>query len=770
MGRAARWGLFAVLFAAAAAGGAAWVLRGVLADLPDATALRRYRPALTTTVWSRDGVLLAELYQERRKPVQVDTLPSHVIRAFLAAEDSGFFSHEGVDPAGILRAAWTNLRAGRVVQGGSTITQQVAKSLLLSPERSLRRKIREAVLAIRIERDLSKEEILHLYLNQIYLGHGAYGVESASEVYFGISAQELSLAQAALLAGLPQAPSRYDPYRHPERALERRRYVLGRMAEEGWIGRDEAEAAAAEPLELAGYENPFPRVAPYYAEHVRRILQARYGEKALLRGGLRVVVAMDSRLQAAAQKALRQGLEAVDRRAGFRGPLGHRPPADPGPFGRGPAPSAGDRVRCLVKEIGKDGATVLAGGAEIPLPLDGMAWALRRGRSPADLLAPGDVVLCEIEGDPEGGLRAALVQEPEVEGALVCLDPHTGEVLALVGGYEFGRSQFNRAVQARRQPGSALKPLIYAAALAKGYTPATLIYDTPVVYESPDLPEKWKPHNYSERFYGATTLREALVRSRNVVTVKVLQDIGVRYAVGFLKGLGLRAEIAPDLSLALGSPAVSPLDLAAVYTALPAAGVRHDPVFVLRVEDRDGRVLDAFEPAEGERVLSPQLAYVVTDMMKGVVREGTGRAVRALGRPAAGKTGTTNDYRDAWFVGFTPERLAVVWVGYDDNRSLGRRETGGRAAAPVWLAFMKEALAGRPVSDFPVPPGVEFARVDARTGRLAGPDARKTFTAAFVQGTAPSAAAEPAPTEAAAPASMGRALDPKDPAALELLR
>ncbi len=769
MHRPVRWGLIvlAVLAVPLVAGGL-WV-RGLMADLPDVESLERYRPALTTTVWSRDGVLLAEFYEERRKLVDVEALPAHVVRAFLAAEDSGFFSHEGLDLAGILRAAWANLRERRVVQGGSTITQQVAKSLLLSPERSLRRKLREAVLAVRIERNLTKRQILFLYLNQIYLGHGAYGIESASEIYFGISAPELSLAQAALLAGLPRAPSRYDPYRHPGRALDRRRYVLERMVEEGWATPEDAAAARDEPLNLAGYQNPYTRVSPYFTSHVRQLLEARYGPEAVLRGGLRVVTTMDSRLQQAAREALRWGLEQVDRRSGFQGPLGHRDPADPGPFAAGGPPRAGDRVKALVLEAGADGARVLAGGVEMPLPAEAMAWALPRGKAPGDVLGPGDVILCEVEAGPGGALRAALVQEPEVEGALVCVDPHTGEVLALVGGYDFGRSQFNRATQARRQPGSAIKPLIYAAAVAKGYTPATLVYDSPVVYSSPDLEEKWKPHNYSKRFYGATTLRDALVRSRNVVTVKVLRDIGVPYAVRFLRDLGLRAEISPDLSLALGSPSLSPLDLVAVYTVFPAGGVRHDPVFLLRVEDRDGKVLERFDPpGPGERVLTPEVAFVITDMMRAVVREGTGRRVRALGRPAAGKTGTTNEYRDAWFLGFTPDLLAGVWVGYDDGRSLGRRETGGRAAAPIWLRFMKETVRDRPARDFPVPEGVEFARVDAGTGGVAGPGSRRAFTAAFVRGTAP----RPAPVAGwpGPPTDGAPTLDPRDPGALELLR
>ncbi len=764
----ARLGLFLVLAAAVAGTAGFFYLRSVLADLPDVEALRRYRPPLTSTVWSRDGVLMAEFYEERRKPVAVEDLPPHVVQAFLAAEDSQFFTHEGIDLAGILRAAWANLREGRVVQGGSTITQQVAKSLLLSPERSLRRKIREAALALRIERNLSKREILYLYLNQIYLGHRAYGIESASEVYFGRSSRKLSVAQAALLAGLPQAPSRYDPYRHPDRARDRRAYVLYRMAEEGWIDRATADRAEAEPLDLAGYENPFGRVSPFFSGEVRRHFEKTRGAEDLLRGGYRITATMDSRLQAAAREALRNGLEVLDRRQGYRGPVDRRDPADPGPFAEGPPPEAGDRRLALVVAVDEAGARVLTGGVEVPASRQDLALAVGKKGNPADVLTPGDVVLCAFETRDDGSLAARLVQEPAVEGALVCLDARTGEVLACVGGYDFGRSQFNRATQARRQPGSAIKPLIYAAAVAKGYTPATLIYDAPVVYDSPDLDEKWKPRNYSKRFYGATTLRDALVHSRNVVTVKVLRDIGIPYAVRFLRGLGLTSDLSADLSLALGSPSVSPLELASVYSAFPAGGVRHDPVFLLRVEDRDGRVVAAFEPGAGTRTLDPAVAYVLTDMMRAVVRYGTGRRVAKLGRPAAGKTGTTNDNRDAWFIGFTPDLVTAVWVGYDDSRTLGRRETGGRAAAPIWLDFMKAAVQGRPAKPFAVPEGVEFARIDAQTGRLAGPDTTKTFTAAFVAGTAPARA----PAEASAPRSTDRPLpyDPRDPGAMDALR
>jgi len=743
-----------------------WILRPVLSDLPPVESLRNYRPPVVTTVWTRDGQLMAELFEERRKVVDVSTLPQHVFQAFLAAEDSQFFQHEGLDWKGILRAAWANLRQGRVVQGGSTITQQVAKSLLLSPERSYRRKLREAVLALRIEKNLSKREILHLYLNQIYLGHGAYGVESASEVYFGISSRKLSLAQAALLAGLPQAPSRYDPHQNPERALERRHYVLQQMAQGGWITRKEAAQASEEPLGLSGQKNPFLSFSPYFSETVRQALENRYGREAVLRGGLRVVTTMDARLQGAAQKTLRRGVEALDRRQGYRGPVARVDPGSTDPEEASRPLGPGKNVRAVVRKSGSDGIVVRAAGMEFALPSGELGWAVPRGRRVEEVFRPGDVVLCEGEESKGGGLRARLVQEPEVEGALVCLDPGTGEVLASVGGYDYGRSQFNRAVQAERQPGSAIKPLIYAAAIEKGYTPATVIYDAPVVYDSADPDEKWKPKNFSDQFYGPTTLRDALVFSRNIVTVKILEDIGIPYATGYLETFGLRGPITPGLSLALGATGVDLLELAAAYSVFPAGGLRRDPVLLLRVEDRDGQPLEVFAPPTGKPVLRPETAYVLTHMMESVIEEGTGRAARGLGRPCAGKTGTTNENRDAWFIGFTPDLVAAVWTGYDDSRNLAKAETGGKAAAPIWLEFMREAVQGRPAGDFPVPAGIEFAKVDAEKGKLADTSSKNTFTAAFRAGTVPPQ--ERRATQA--PATSHVPVDTRDPGSLNALR
>ena len=761
----ARVGLGLLILAAVAAAAIGWFLRGLLTDLPDVASLRDYDPPVLSRVYSRDGVLMAELFDQRREVVDAASVPPHVMQAFLAAEDSAFYRHEGIDIPGILRAAWANLRAGRVVQGGSTITQQVAKSLLLTPERSLRRKVREAVLALRIERNLSKAEILHLYLNQIYLGHSAYGVEAAAKVYFGILSAELSVGQAALLAGLPQAPSRYDPFQYPERARERRRYVLQRMAREGWLADEEASRLTTEPLGLVPSENPFYSVSPYFSEQVRQMVEERHGREALLQGGLRITTTMDSRLQAAARTALRDGLEAVDRRQGWRGPLEKIDPALPGPFAAGAAPIPGDRSRALVVAVDTDGARVLAGGLLVALPREHLAWALSRGAEPMLLLQPGDVVLCEFAVAEDGDLVAHLIQEPEVEGALVCLDPHSGEVLACVGGYDFSRSQFNRAVQAQRQPGSAIKPLVYAAAVENGYTPATLMYDTPIVYDSADLDEKWKPRNYSKRFYGATTLREALVHSRNIITVKVLRDIGVPRTVAFLQQLGVTSPLSADLSLALGASSLSLLELVKVYGVFASGGVLHPPRFVLRVDDPASGAADEPAAPTGLPVLSPATAFVITDMMQAVIREGTGRRARGLQHPAAGKTGTTNDNRDSWFLGFTPELVTGVWVGFDDGRTLGKRETGGSAAAPIWLEFMQAATAGRPSVSFAVPEGVEFARIDAATGHLAGARAEKTFTASFLRGTVP-----PALEPAEVSPSTSRRLDPSDPSALDALR
>jgi penicillin-binding protein 1A len=758
----------------------------ITSDLPDVAALNEYQPRLTTRVHSRDGVLMAELFDEHRYEVDPLELPDHVRLAFLAAEDSGFYQHQGLDFMGILRAAIANLRSMRVVQGGSTITQQVAKRLLLTPEKTFQRKFKELALALRIEKNLSKDQILALYLNEIYLGHKAYGVEAAARVYFGVGARELTPAQAALLAGLPKAPSRYDPYRHPERALNRRAYVLTRMGDEQWLTPEEVAEAQVSELELAGYINPFNTVAPFFTEQVRRELDELYGSELLLGGGLDVVTTMDTELQYAAQRALKNGIERVDRKMGYRGPLASQPVEETEAFlvtEQAPLPKAGSESKGLVLAVDKTGLTLLAKGIKGELTAKELKWTLKRGQALTDVFKPGDVVGVRfapvvvnektakegaakedsIEPPPMALVRPTLFQDPQLEGALVCLNANTGEVLAAVGGYKFTRSQFNRAVQAKRQAGSSIKPLIYGAAIDSGMTPATIIYDSPIVYDSDDLDEKWKPNNYSQKFYGATTLREALIKSRNVVTIKVLQDMGIPHAVKFLRKAGITSRISPDLSMALGASDVTALELASVYSIFATGGMRVDPAFIQKTTDRYGALMGGAtellpeesaselgqeaQPAqtapgsepetEPAPSIDPQVAYQINYMMQSVITEGTGRRARGLDVPAAGKTGTTNDMRDAWFSGFTPDLVTTVWVGYDEGHSMGKGQTGGTAAAPIWKEFMDTATKKWRGGHFPIPEGIEYARIDADTGELAGPATKRSFQAAFVTGTAP---------------------------------
>lgn len=746
----------------------------VSAGLPKVATLDDYRPPIITRILSDDGSLIAELSRERRILVPVSAMPEQLVQAFIAAEDAKFFQHQGLDLTSILRAALRNLRAGGIVQGGSTITQQVAKSLLLTPERKFSRKFKEAILAWRMERHLSKEEILYLYLNQIYLGHGAYGVQAAAENYFAKNVEELSLAESALLAGLPQAPSRYSPYRHLQRAKDRQRYVLERMKDEGYI--DEATAARVFAEEVTIHSRSRPRVAgsAYFVEQVRRYLDQTYGTEKTLTQGLEVHTTMNPALQQAAQQAVRNNLRAHDRRQGYRGPLRtldaeqqqaflkEQETAWPEP------PAVGERLEGVLLEGSRQSLLVQIGSHLGTIALEETVWAgnlrvvarnqpLRVDQRNRQIQLPvGSVLLVEIVRPPrDGRLGLALAQEPETQGALIALDPRSGEVKALVGGYDFNQSQFNRAIQARRLPGSAFKPLIYAAALDKGYTPATIMLDTPLIYrETGEQGEEreWRPRNYRGTFSGATTLREALALSYNVVTIKILQDIGVRYAISYAHKLGIESPLATDLTLALGSSAVSPLELATAYSTLANGGIRLSPNYISRIIDRDGRILESVDPSDfpegpaadqkirnnaSERVISSETAFLVTNLMESVVQQGTGTRARALGRPVAAKTGTTNDLKDAWFAGYVPQLAAVSWIGYDLERSLGRNETGARAASPAWLEFMQAALEGVPAEHFPVPDTIEFRPIDPNTGMLTPEDSADTVYEVFAPGTAP---------------------------------
>jgi len=744
-------------------------------SLPRVDTLADYRPPIITRVLSDEGEVIAELFEERRIVVPVARMPKQLIQAFVAAEDSNFFKHQGIDIVSIFRAALRNIEAGGIVQGGSTITQQVAKSLLLTPERKFKRKFKEAILAYRMEKRLSKEEILYLYLNQIFLGHGAYGVQAAAENYFDKDVDQLTLAESSMLAGLPKAPSRYSPYSHFDRAKERQIYVLGRMVNEGFISKEEAEQAQAQELVIRPRINQHITDAAYFTEQVRRYLEETYGKELLYHGGLVVQTSMNLRMQLAAQAAVQANLRDHDKRQGYRGPLavlgteeemtflGQQTEA----FAAQP-PNTDDVVEGVISGGDQKNLRVRIADHEGLIPLASAKWAgpptvVARNKkasgnasSRSTQLPVGAKVLVRISAMPDKGpWQASLEQEPEAQGALLAMDPHNGQIKAMVGGYDFRTSQFNRVLQARRLPGSAMKPLIYAAALDKGYTPATVILDTPLIYkerlETGEIKE-WKPKNYSKRFYGPVPLRTALAKSYNVITIKILEDIGVRYAANYARKLGIESHLDEDLTLGLGSSALTPMELARCYAVLANDGVRVVPTYINRVLDRDGKILESNDPAdfpggpqEGQtllgqarnRVISPETAYLTTNLMESVVQQGTGWRAKALKRPVAGKTGTTNDLKDAWFLGYTRQLLAAAWVGYDQERPLGKSETGSQAAAPAWLAFMEKATDGMPVEQFPVPDSIEFRPIDPLTGLLAPEDSPDIVIEAFAPNTAP---------------------------------
>ena len=717
-------------------------------DLPDPDALQDYEPSTITVILDRNDEPIENYYIERRTVVPINRIPWTVIQAFVAAEDANFYRHQGIDVRGIFRAFMKNLRAGAVVQGGSTITQQVVKSLLLTPEKSYKRKIREAILAYRIERKFTKEQIISLYLNQIYLGYGAYGVEAAAMTYFGKHVDELGLAESALLAGLPRAPSRYSPFANPKLARERQEYSLRRMVEEGYIDEGEMNRALQEEPTLGNAGSRGLGRAPYFAEYVRKYIEDKYGSDMLYREGLEVRTTLDLHLQTAAEAAISRGLRTLDRRQGYRGPLRRLGTEERDEFIASLArkrakdgPEPGDVVEGVITVIDEAAGLIhVETGLDSPamLTFDGLKWALGGKEVAKGPFRSGDVVALDVTAPAKGadGPGYSLHQDPLVQGALSALDPATGEILAMVGGYDFRKSKFNRVVQARRQAGSAFKPIIYAAALDRGYTATTQLVDSPIIYEDPNTEFKWKPWNFEKKFFGPISFRDALTHSRNVVTIKILKDIGIRYATDYARRLGIRSPISQDLSMALGSSCVSPLELTSVFSVFPNRGSLARPFGIVEITDRRGEVLEQWEPIV-EPVISEQTAYIMTSLLTGVVQHGTGRKAKALRRPCAGKTGTTNEFIDAWFVGFTPDLVAGVWTGYDQGLSLGANETGSRAASPIWVDFMKEALAGKPMEDFTVPSGIVFARIDKETGLLASPDSRETIFECFIEGTAP---------------------------------
>lgn len=870
------------------AGGAAMLIM-VNSGLPQMISVKDYEPLLVSEVFDRNGNKVGEFFREKRMLIPFDQIPRKLVEAFVAAEDSSFFQHKGLNYLAIVRAFIANMRAGRKVQGGSTITQQVARSLKLSSEKTYIRKIREIILAQRMEANLSKEDILYLYLNQIYLGQGAYGVEAAAQVYFRKPAKELTVPEAALLAGLPQAPSRYSPITNPLRAKERQRYVLARMEEENYITDEEEKQYAEEPVKVFVWKN-YKEIAPFYLETIRQLLVAKLGEDVVLDKGIKVYTGLDAAKQTKAQHEVQEGLRELDKRQGYRGPLKNldsteavaqfllqtrnelmdeitperilKPDgtiAEKGPLNLNgknekgePLPNipsythAGQIVKGVVTKVDDALGLVQVRFAENKglIDLESMKWARKPDpnvrsdavpiKKPSEALKTGDVILIRLKSKTFSSSRlqkdlaekkrkeknfkppelpdytqfalVELEQEPLAEAALVSIDERTGDILALVGGYDFSRSQFNRAIQALRQTGSSFKSFVYAAALDKTYTPASPVLDVPLVYEEEDkaggeegqdaealATKKWKPSNHSKSFSGEVLFRTALIRSLNVPTVKIIEDIGVDWVATYARRLGIFSPLNMDFTLALGSSGVTVYEMTKAFAAVARLGQKVTPILIHEVKDRSGGVVlsnislderfqaeivkadeevekkhlskdsEAMAPpgspaapdqargtssnskeppiffADSQQLIRPQTAFVLTTLLQGVIEEagGTGGAARSIGRPAAGKTGSTSGYYDAWFIGYTPDIATGVWVGFDEEKSLGRGEVGGKAALPIWLEYMKSAHEGLPARSFPVPDGVVFANIDAETGKLASANTKSVIRQAFIDGTEP---------------------------------
>jgi len=778
-----------LVVAIAGAGGVLFIFHNYGRGLPEYRQLADYEPPVMTRVYGGDGRLLAEYATEKRIFVPIKATPKRVIQSFLAAEDKNFYIHPGVDVLSVIRAALTNVRnigSSKRPVGASTITQQVAKNFLLTNEVSWKRKIKEAILAFRIERALSKDRILELYLNEIYLGFGSYGVAAAALNYFDKSMDELTIDEAAFLAALPKAPNNYHPVKKPKAAKARRDWVIGRLLVGGLITPAEAELAAARPLQVRQRSATEYIRADYFAEEVRRQLDNRYGEEKLYKGGLSVRTTLDPRLQAIADTVLREGLETYDRRHGWRGPVARLPEGTrldvkiewrralakiP------PVKGVGSHLLAVVIGLRPDDALIGFGdGASGRIPLAEMKWARpwmenqKRGpkvTSPADVLVPGDVIVVDpVTANAKGVAYPAgsygLRQLPDVDGSIVALDPHTGRILAMSGGYSYERSQFNRVTQAMRQPGSAFKPFVYLAALDHGYTPSTLILDAPfVIDQGPGLP-KWRPANYTKKFYGPSTMRLGLEKSRNLMTVRLAQTIGMEAISEYAQRFGIVDFLPEKLAMALGSGETTLLRITTAYAMLVNGGKRITPTLIDRIQDRHGKTIFRHDrrncvscratiwtrqetPAIADTrkpVTKPGSAYQVVSMLKGVVERGTGRRIRAVGKPLAGKTGTTNADKDTWFIGFSPDLAVGVFVGFDTPKTLGRRETGSSVAAPLFRDFMAAALEKKKAIPFRIPPGIRLVRVNAATGELARAGDKKVIYEAFKPGTVPTGRTE----------------------------
>ena len=779
-----------IMFLAGVAAAAA-VIWHFSQDLPDYRQLQHYEPPVMTRVHAADGSLLAEYATQRRLYLPIQTVPKLVINSFLAAEDKNFYQHGALDYLGILRAAIFYVEhwdTDRRPQGASTITQQVAKNFLLTNKVTFTRKIKEALLAMRIDRSFSKDKILELYLNEIYLGSGAYGVAAAALVYFNESVDQLTIAQAAYLAALPKAPGALDPVRNYDRAVERRNYVIDRLQDNGWIKPSEAEKARKEPLVVVTHHtSPHVAESEYFTEEVRREILKRYGEKKLYEGGLSVRTTLDPKLQVIAHETMVAGLVRYDEAHGYRGPITKldisgdwgaklakvKSLSDIAPWQMAVVLEAGDRSARIGLQPGYDPGGLISKNRETGLiTLEGVKWAKpasgrERGRTPktvSQVLAPGDVIYVEPMVGKDGTKiegQYRLRQVPKVSGAMVVMDPWTGRVLAMVGGFSFDQSQFNRATQAYRQVGSSFKPIIYAAAVDNGYTPSTLVMDAPLEIDQGPGQPVWKPEDFEAgKYEGPTTVRNALKHSLNTVAVRVARDIGMPLVSEYAKRFGVYDNLPNYLSYALGAGVTTDMRMVTAYSMIANGGRKVTATLIDRIQDRYGHTIykhdkrqcvgcdapggwhDQPEPEmidHREQVIDPMTAYQMISMMESVVQGGTGFALRALGRPIAGKTGTTNDEKDGWFIGFTPNMVVGVYMGYDKPRSLGRGEagTGGHVAAPIVRDFFKLALANKPVLQFKIPPGIRLVRVDAKSGMRAGPGDPSTILEAFKPGSEP---------------------------------
>jgi len=807
--------LFLGLFGGAAGGIAGLVIYSTLsADVPNFHSLSDYKPKLVTRVYSQEGQLIGEMYREKRIYLPFEKIPRKVIQAFLASEDNGFFDHDGVDYLGIARAMFANLRAGRTVQGASTVTQQVAKQLLIREQgykegtkKDYRRKVKEAILAKRLERNLSKEDILTLYLNHIFLGNQSYGIEAAAHNYFRKTAAELNVAEIALLAGLPQAPSRYSPFRHPERAKNRREYVLRRMLEDKMITQAELDEAKDTPITVYPAPEVSREITPFFTEFIRKQLVEKYGEDRVLDDGLTVYTSVDVERYRAAEDAIYDNLRMVDKRQGYRGALARLEAGDVAKFvssysaelkaqGRADQLEKDQLYVAVIRTIDRDRGLidVQIGPHKALLPLALMRWARAVDPEkwfdsalltaiPTKMFQENDVILVratdrerlktsslagqyakDVPEDPTIQL-VELEQDPALQAAILSEDNDSGYVTAMIGGYDFDRSEFNRAIQACRQPGSSFKPLIYAAALdLKQWTMSTTVIDAPITFDDSNAQKRWKPKNFESKFVGEVTIRSALQNSMNVPAIKVLEAVGVADAVDYARKLGITTPIPPELGMVLGQGCVKMEDLTEVYRLFSNYGKRTPRRTILRVIDRDGKTLEDHSwPADpwlpvankveralvetstaSPQVIDRQTGYLITKMMRNVVLGGTGAPAQKLGVPVAGKTGTTNDSFDAWFMGFTTEMTTAAWVGFDDYvMPMGKYEQGGRAALPIWLGYMKKAIKGKKTGEFQPPPGISFVLIDPKTGKRAKPGMSGAVMEAFKDGTAPTDSGTP---------------------------